>query len=100
MTKLEKTVEALRRCVPAVEFEKALAEVEAAAPGHSVHDTETLIRALLVELGTPEHIKGHRYLVSALLAVVENPDLLDAITKELYPTIAAILRKTATFPQI
>jgi two-component system response regulator (stage 0 sporulation protein A) len=87
MTKLEKTVEALRRCVPVAEFARALAEVEATEP-ETPRDPETLIRALLFELGTPENIKGHPYLVTALLLVVEDPGRLDAVVKELYPAIA------------
>lgn len=90
MTKLEKTVEALRRCVPAAEFEKAMTEVEATETDTPApRNTEAMIRELLVELGTPDHVLGHRYLVSALLAVVERPSLVHAIVYKLYPSIAA-----------
>jgi two-component system response regulator (stage 0 sporulation protein A) len=96
MTKLEKTVEALRRCVPAAEFEKAMAEVEAteAKPAAPAPDLEKLIREFLTELGTPDHVKGHRFLVTALLMVVENPDCLDSITKGVYRGVAAIHNTT------
>lgn len=98
MTKLEKTVEALRRCIPVAEFEKAMAEVEAteAKPAAPTHDIEKLTRDLLTELGTPEHIKGHRFLVTALLMVAEKPDRLDAITKEIYPDVAVVHNTTAS----
>jgi two-component system response regulator (stage 0 sporulation protein A) len=98
MTKLEKTVEALRRCIPAAEFEKAMAEVEAteAQTATPAYDTEATIRAMLTELGTPCHIKGHRFLVTALLEVVKDPDILDAVTKEIYPTVAAMYDTTAS----
>lgn len=99
MTKLEKTVEALRRCIPADEFEKAMAEVENAEAANQVspeENAEKLIRAALVKLGTPEHIKGHRYLVSALLLAVKDPDCLDSITKELYPGVAAMHHTTSS----
>lgn len=102
MTKLEKTVEALRRCIPAAEFEKAMAEVEeteaetAAPKNRSTVDVEKMIRAQLTWLGTPEHIKVHRYLVTALRMVVDSPDCLDAVTKELYPGVAALHNTTAS----
>lgn len=102
MTKLEKTVEALRRCIPADKFEKELAkiekaEAEATTPQiRSTADVEKLVRELLTELGTPDHIKGHRYLVTALRAVVEDPDILDAVTKEIYPEVAAMHNTTGS----
>lgn len=95
MTMLEKTVEALRRCVPAADFDAAMAEVEReeAAPkfaGTQAVDVENIIRNLLTELGTPAHIKGHRYVITALRLVVEDPRHLDAVTRRLYPRIAEI----------
>ena len=48
-----------------------------------------MVEKILVELGTPAHIKGYRYTVTGLRLVVNNPDLIDVITKELYPQIAA-----------
>lgn len=94
MTMLEKTVEALRRCVPADTFNAAMAEVEReeATPksvGAKAVGIEPIIRELLTELGTPAHIKGHRYIITALRLIVEDPDNIDAITKKLYPGIAA-----------
>lgn len=91
MTKLEKTVEALRRCIPADKFEKAMAEVEAteARTNAPECDAEAVIRGLLTEIGTPDHVKGHRYIVTALRMVVDRPDLIDAMHKELYPGVAA-----------
>ena len=96
MTKLEKTVEALRRCIPAAEFEKAMAEVEEteAKTATPAHDTEQRIRELLTELGTPDHIKGHRFIVTALLFIVKDPDIMDAVTKEIYPKVAEVHRTT------
>ncbi|MBQ8506661.1 MAG: sporulation initiation factor Spo0A C-terminal domain-containing protein [Clostridia bacterium] len=36
----------------------------------------------------PAHIKGYQYLREAVRMVIENPDLMGRITKELYPGIA------------
>lgn len=43
---------------------------------------------ILTELGTPAHIKGHPYLVTGLTLLVKDPNLVHAMTKELYPAIA------------
>lgn len=42
---------------------------------------------ILAELGVPARIKGHRYLISAITAMVNNPELKNGITKELYPLV-------------
>ena len=45
---------------------------------------------LLHDLGVPPHIKGYQYLKDAVMMVAEAPDLINAVTKTLYPTIAAM----------
>lgn len=107
MTLLEKTVTALCRCVPADTFAAAMAEVEheeaaiksvntEAVDVTPVADPKPVIQELLTELGTPAHIKGYRYCVTGLLLVVNDPDVLDHITKGLYPDIAKIHGTTAS----
>ncbi len=46
------------------------------------------ITNIIHEIGVPAHIKGYQYLRDAIVMVVENMELLGAITKELYPAIA------------
>lgn len=46
------------------------------------------ITNIIHEIGVPAHIKGYQYLRDAILMVVDNVELLGAITKELYPAIA------------
>lgn len=53
------------------------------------NDLEIDITNLIHEVGVPAHIKGYKYLRDAIALVVNNMDLLGAVTKELYPTIAA-----------
>lgn len=54
----------------------------------SENDLETDITNVIHEIGVPAHIKGYQYLREAISMVVENLDLLGAVTKELYPSIA------------
>jgi len=49
---------------------------------------EIEITNIIHEIGVPAHIKGYFYLREAIGMVVKNVDLLGAVTKELYPTIA------------
>jgi two-component system response regulator (stage 0 sporulation protein A) len=46
------------------------------------------ITNIIHEIGVPAHIKGYHYLREAIIMVVDNMELLSAVTKELYPAIA------------
>lgn len=51
-------------------------------------DSEAAVTALLHEIGIPAHIKGYQYLREAILTAVEDMNVIDGITKILYPRIA------------
>lgn len=51
-------------------------------------DLETVVTEFMHELGMPAHIKGYQYIRTAIMMVVDNMDLLNYITKQLYPDIA------------
>lgn len=51
-------------------------------------DIETKVTSVIHELGVPAHIKGYQYIRTAILMVIENMDMLNYITKRLYPEIA------------
>lgn len=46
------------------------------------------ITAVFLSIGIPAHIKGYHFLREAIKMVVKNPDLINSITKKLYPGIA------------
>lgn len=60
------------------------------------YDLETIVTDFIHELGVPAHIKGYQYIRSAIMMVVENMDLLNFITKQLYPDIAKAYNTTAS----
>lgn len=55
---------------------------------HKVQSLEAEITNIIHEIGVPAHIKGYLYLREAISMVVENIEMLSAVTKELYPSIA------------
>ncbi len=57
---------------------------------------EAKITEILREVGVPAHIKGYQYLRTSIIEVVNNIELLGAITKELYPSIAVKYSTTAS----
>ena len=49
---------------------------------------EALVTNLIHEVGVPAHIKGYQYLREAIMMVVNDIDVINQITKSLYPQIA------------
>ena len=58
-------------------------------------DPEYLVRQLLLELGAPDHLLGHPYVVQAVMMCLENRMYIDNITFGLYPQLAAAFDTTA-----
>ncbi len=49
---------------------------------------EARVTDMIHEIGIPAHIKGYHYLRDAIIMAIEDMDVLNAITKVLYPTVA------------
>ncbi len=49
---------------------------------------EALVTNIIHEVGVPAHIKGYQFLREAIIMVVNNINIVNQITKELYPDIA------------
>jgi two-component system response regulator (stage 0 sporulation protein A) len=64
--------------------------------GTSTQNVEDEISSILLELGIPEHIKGHGYAVYAIKIAVADPELLGSFTKELYPAVAKKFNTTGS----
>ncbi|MBR2850797.1 MAG: sporulation transcription factor Spo0A, partial [Anaerotignum sp.] len=59
-----------------------------ATAGSSAYDLETKVTNILHEIGVPAHIRGYHYMREAIIMSVNDMDVLNYITKELYPSIA------------
>ena len=55
---------------------------------------EALVTNIIHELGVPAHIKGYQYLREAIIMVIKDIDIINQITKQLYPEIARKFRTT------
>lgn len=104
MGNLEMKIDALMRLCTA---ETAEGRAEAMATcremlGNSIvapvkeKDVDAIIRRILLELGVPDHIKGQRYLVTALTIAVKDQTAVDSMTGYLYPTVAKQYDTTST----
>lgn len=68
------------------------------APGCNVQagNLENRVTNMLHEIGIPAHIKGYHYLRDAIIMAVNDMDVLNAITKILYPTVAKKYQTTSS----
>lgn len=64
------------------------------SPVKQEHDLEQDVTDMIHEIGVPAHIKGYQYLREAIMMAVEDVDMLNSITKILYPTIAKKFQTT------
>ncbi len=55
---------------------------------------EALVTNIIHELGVPAHIKGYQYLREAIIMVINDIDVINQITKQLYPDIAKKFKTT------
>lgn len=57
-------------------------------------DLEREVTEMIHEIGVPAHIKGYQYLREAIIVSVEDAEMLNSITKLLYPSIAKKFQTT------
>lgn len=60
----------------------------------SRENLEALVTNIIHEVGVPAHIKGYQYLREAIIMVVSDIEMINQITKQLYPEIAEKYKTT------
>ena len=55
---------------------------------------ESLVTSVIHEIGVPAHIKGYQYLREAIIIAIGDMDVINAITKVLYPQVAKTFQTT------
>lgn len=68
---------------------------QAATPEERAAALKNQVTAVIHEIGVPAHIKGYQYLREAIMIAVEDMDVINAVTKVLYPAVA---KRFATTP--
>lgn len=54
------------------------------------------ISNIFITVGIPAHIKGYQFLREAIKMAIENPEIINSITKQLYPSIAERFETSAS----
>lgn len=57
---------------------------------------ELKVTEILHEIGVPAHIKGYHYLRDSIIMSVEHPEVINAVTKQLYPSVAKKYETTSS----
>ena len=65
------------------------------AEEHPDADLESVVTEIIHEIGVPAHIKGYQYLREAIILTIRDMDMINAVTKVLYPEVA---KRFATTP--
>ncbi len=66
-------------------------KTEEAAP-----DIESQVTQIIHQIGVPAHIKGYQYLRTAILLTVKDSDIINSVTKVLYPSVAKKYQTTTS----
>lgn len=51
-------------------------------------DIEAQVTKIIHQIGVPAHIKGYQYLRTAILLTIKDSDIINSVTKVLYPSVA------------
>lgn len=59
-------------------------------------DIEMMVTDIIHQIGVPAHIKGYHYLRDAIIMSIEDSEMINAVTKRLYPSIAKKYHTTSS----
>lgn len=64
--------------------------------GFDGYSLEVKVTEILHQIGVPAHIKGYHYLRDSIIMCVEKPEIINAVTKQLYPAVAKKYETTSS----
>ena len=66
------------------------------AEDYATNDIEAQVTKIIHQIGVPAHIKGYQYLRTAIILTVNDSDIINSVTKILYPTVAKKYQTTTS----
>ena len=63
---------------------------------NSANDLESQVTKIIHQIGVPAHIKGYQYLRTAIILTVNDNEIINSVTKILYPTVAKKYQTTTS----
>lgn len=70
--------------------------IENASEKYKAKIIEEKITNIFITVGIPAHIKGYQFLREAIKLAIDNPEIINSITKQLYPAIAEKFETSAS----
>lgn len=64
--------------------------------GFDGYNIEVKVTEILHQIGVPAHIKGYHYLRDSIIMCIEKPEIINAVTKQLYPSVAKKYETTSS----
>jgi len=55
-----------------------------------------MVTEIIHQIGVPAHIKGYHYVRESIMLAVQTPEIINSVTKLLYPTVAKKFGTTAS----
>jgi len=81
---------------PAVAMPVSAAAVTPITVVNEGADIETQVTKIIHQIGVPAHIKGYQYLRTAIMLTINDSDIINSVTKILYPTVAKKYQTTTS----
>ena len=82
--------------IPQLYSWKDIADNKRETLSSSEQNIEVVISEIMHQIGVPAHIKGYQYLREAIKRSVNDPEMLNSVTKILYPTVAKTFSTTSS----
>lgn len=88
----------------ATELAERIVQIVGLTEGHASQDgaadtqpsLEIQVTEILHQIGVPAHIKGYHYLRDSIIMAIETPEIINAVTKQLYPSVAKKYETTSS----
>lgn len=71
-------------------------KIDGKTPEKISTNMEVRVTEILHQIGVPAHIKGYNYLRDSIIMSVETPEIINAVTKRLYPSVAKKYETTSS----
>ena len=70
--------------------------IEVDSSKNDTPDIETQVTKIIHQIGVPAHIKGYQYLRTAIMLTIQDSDVINSVTKVLYPSVAKKYQTTTS----
>ncbi len=75
-------------CISLGEHIEALSNTDVSPAVTRTAEMEAQVTKIIHQIGVPAHIKGYQYLRTAILMTIEDSEIINSVTKVLYPSVA------------